>query len=280
MEPTFEELCRQVIEQLGEELYTLTKKNVIPEDQIIDELKDCDEPIYDPYDIEDLFGEVGCPICRRDGELFLGDISDPGVGGACRIDDTACSRHNGEYVGTFHTHPLGGNVPSVPDIMCALQGNEKIMCIGGTINNEPAVTCYGIKDRNQLRTRLSIPGLSYYPPVEDDPALVIEFYREEPGPTAGDLLENLSESIVRDIVSFDTGIDPSDPEIDELVEEFYDTLREGEIPDSYLETITDQPSEGELDEFELYPGETTARITQRQKEWIERDLHICELPRR
>lgn len=280
IEQEFSKTCGEIEDDLSQILYDLTRKNVITESKLVDQLCSSDEPIYDPFDIQDFLGEVGCPICRdkTTGKLFLGAVSEPLTGAGCRIQDKSCERMGGEYIGSFHTHPLGGNTPSEPDINCALEKDEEIMCIGGTINDKHTVTCYtpGPAARNSaISARLA---WGYYPKPDEDPACEVEFYREVPPPTADDLLETLDPRTVKEIITDVYRLPPEDPEVNSLASKFLETLAAGEIPDEYYEYEGGESiGEGEIDTFEIYSPDASERIDRERKEYMKYDFFMRDI---
>jgi hypothetical protein len=122
----FKTLCEEVRAQLGKRMVDLTQEYVPPEADLR-EAASVDEPMYEDSEIVRYLGEVGCPICRKNGELFLGEMSEPITGAGCRIKEQSCERMGGKTIGSFHTHPLGGNTPSLPDLECAISKKEEIV---------------------------------------------------------------------------------------------------------------------------------------------------------
>lgn len=276
----FEQLCDDVLTQIGDQLYALTEEHV-PLDEEIKDAMSCDEPLYDDWDVVRYMGEVGCPICRRGDTIFVGDLTPPCTGGGCNIRSESCARLGGEYVGSFHTHPVNGTTPSPADIETSIRDGEEIMCIGGNVGGKSQITCYTAKLLPRRRgIAVSIRG-SYYPNFEDlVPDGQIKFYRETPPPTPGEVLEALlpNEDEIRHLIADSYHIGVDDEEMPELVEEFINTLKRGEMPDEYLEYYDyDQPSEGFEDTIDIYLGENSKKLEERYHEFLKRDLFLCKL---
>ena len=88
----FEQLCDDVLTQIGDQLYALTEEHV-PLDEEIKDAMSCDEPLYDDWDVVRYMGEVGCPICRRGDTIFVGDLTPPctagdAISGPNRVPDS------------------------------------------------------------------------------------------------------------------------------------------------------------------------------------------------
>lgn len=274
----FNALCDAIRRQVGDELRQLTERYVLSEEEMKEAISS-DEPMYDDYEIRRYLGEVGCPICRDGDRIFLGELSHPETGAGCRIKEGSCQRMGGTYIGSFHTHPIGGNTPSVADIECGIRQEEEIMCIGGNVGDEYKVTCYTPRAIVRKRGLIYNPmGGRYYPQEDDIPATgEIEFFRETPPPTAEDVLDaigNNDEEIVR-LITMYHGIDEDDPDVEELVEDFRNTLKDGKIPDEYWEGR--QEVEGEFDTLELYTGDSLREIEKRRRAFLQRDVYLCDL---
>ena len=272
----FSKLCLEVRRQVGKELLELTKRHVKSEDALIEAIS-FDEPMYDDVDIIKYLGEFGCPICRKDDRVFLGTPSEPATGAGCRIREASCERMGGEYIGSFHTHPIGGNTPSVADIECGIRREEEIMCIGGTIGGDYRVACYSPRSKPR-RIGLMYNPRGYYPDMSDiRPSGEIEFYREVPPPTAEDIVDAIgrNEDEIRSIIASYHMIETDDPDMPEMVADFLATLAEGEIPEEYSDV--DIESEGEFDTLEIYLGDDLREIETRRRDILRRDLHMCEL---
>lgn len=276
----FLKLCATVREQVGAELRELTARHVLSEEELADAFE-YNEPLYDDNEIIQYLGEVGCPICRKGDRIFLGALSEPLTGAGCRIKEASCERMGGEYIGSFHTHPIGGNTPSVPDIECAISKEEEIMCIGGNIGGDYKVSCYTPRTKARRVGLFYNPMLGrYYPDDSDIPvAGKLEFFRETPPPTAEDVLDAIGrdEDAIRHLISMYHGMGADDPEMPNMVSGFLATLAEGEVPDEYW--AADHETEGEMDSIEIHMGNGLRRIEERRKAFLLKDMHICEVER-
>jgi len=274
----FNALCDTIRRQVGDELRQLTERYVLSEEEMKEAISS-DEPMYDDYEIRRYLGEVGCPICRDGDRIFLGALSHPETGAGCRIKEGSCQRMGGTYIGSFHTHPIGGNTPSVPDIECGIRREEEIMCIGGNVGDEYKVTCYTPRAIVRKRGLIYNPMAGRYYPQEDDiPATgEIEFFRETPPPTAEDILDAIgnNDEEIMGLITMYHGLDKDDPDVEELVEDFRNTLKDGEIPDEYWEDYQDV--EGEFDTLELYTGDSLREIEKRRRAFLPRDVYLCDL---
>lgn len=233
--------------------------------------------MYDDFEIRRYLGEVGCPICRDGDRIFLGALTEPETGAGCRIREGSCRRMGGTYIGSFHTHPIGGNTPSLPDIECAIRSEEEIMCIGGNIGGDYRVACYSPRSKPR-RIGLMYNPRGYYPDMSDiRPSGEIEFYREVPPPTAEDIVDAIgrNEDEIRSIIASYHMIETDDPDMPEMIADFLATLAEGEIPEEYSDV--DIESEGEFDTLEIYLGDDLREIETRRRDILRRDLHMCEL---
>lgn len=270
----FEELCEEVRNTLKERMLEITKKNVLgPEDYeslLEEEERDV---MYDPYDIENLLGEIGCPICRGKDGLFIGKCLAPGTGAGCNIDYASCERMGGERIGSFHTHPIGGTTPSVPDLECSMVRDEEIACIGGYDGEEYLVRCYRPRETARKYGLIYNPFVGYYQDKEE-PDGKIEFYREPPPPTPEDLLADLSDKMIEPIVAsyFET-LDQE--EIDRRVQRFRRELEEGEIPVEYWEGF--ESMEGYVDEIPFYSPEKLKKVEKSRLVKVSRDAMYCKL---
>lgn len=274
----FSQLCTAVRKQVGDELLALTRRHVLDEEELSEALEG-DEPLYDDSEIRRYLGEVGCPICRTGDRIFLGAKSEPETGAGCRIKEASCERMGGEYIGSFHTHPLGGNTPSVPDIECAISREEQIMCIGGNVGGDYKVSCYTPRAKTR-RTGLRYNPMMgrYYADESDIPAMgELEFYRESPPPIAEDVLDAIghNEQEIRYLLARYHGVREDDPDMPEMVIQFLATLAEGEVPEEYY--AADRESDGEMDSIGVYSGDAIRTLEKRRRAVLTRDMHICEV---
>ncbi len=276
----FTALCGEVRAQLGERMVELTEKYVLPEADLL-EAASIDEPTYDDSEIVRYLGEVGCPICRKNDELFLGEMSEPITGAGCRIKEQSCERMGGKTIGSFHTHPLGGNTPSLPDLECAISKKEEIMCIGGKIGDAPVVSCYTPKQPYRMRGMSLIEAQHYNPDVSDIPvAGELEFYRQSPPPNAEDVQEKIGDSddVIRGILSAYNRIETDDEDMPELVAEFKDKLRNGEVPEEYWEWAGDMTdSDGTLDSIAVYAADDMRKVNELRKDRVGTFAERCEV---
>lgn len=274
----FDALCGLVRRQVGEELQRLTERYVLSDEEILEAVSD-KEPMYDDFEIRRYLGEVGCPICRDGDRIFLGALTEPETGAGCRIREGSCQRMGGTYIGSFHTHPIGGNTPSVPDIECAIRSEEEIMCIGGNIGGEYQITCYTPRETARKRGLRYNPMIGRYYPGEDDIEATgeLEFYREVPPPTSDDIFDAIgdNEPEIRGHIATYHGIDEDDPDMEEMVANFRKTLEEGDVPEEYQADGWD--TDGAIDTLEVYTGDALREIEKRRRAFLPRDVYLCDL---
>lgn len=287
----FQRLCKKVDSDIGKDMLALTEKNVLSyedyKDVVItseEEEENWEKEIQDDWDVRHYLGEAGCPICQdKEGKLFLGDCSEPTTGAGCSIDIGACARRGGVKVGSFHTHPMGGNTPSVPDMECARSGGEKIFCIGGLIGHDRQISCYALNQRSQKHGIIYNPFTGSFYKDREEPAGIIRFYREPPPPTASDLLADLDEKMIRDIIEHtyhqwrEEFTEEEKKEVEDRVKEFRASLERGEIPDEYWEQYGEDGIEGEMDELNVFTPDQIPAVEKDRKEFLKNFLFICEM---
>lgn len=271
----FEALCDVVRRQVGRELLRLTRDNVLSD---ADAHRIVGRRLWDKRESQRYIGEVGCPICRDENRIFLGEMSESAAGGVLFIDDKSCEKRGGEHIGSFHTHATGGTYPSAEDIGRSISEEEKIMCIGGNIGGGVGVTCYYPRESTRMHGLVydSDTG-EYYPPVTGvTPLGKVEFYREFPLPTPEEILkfaEDNRDEVVRVLAEYND-IPGDDPKMPKLIDEFIETLKSGEIP----KCVGDEGEpDWDLATLELYAGHDLPRVERKMREFLEKDLYICRL---
>lgn len=270
----FSKICDETRTQIKKEMMELVKKRVSSYEDYKD-LIESEEPLMEYNDITDLLGETGCPICKKENKLFLGDCTEPNTGAGCNIDYGSCKRRGGEKIGSFHTHPLGGTTPSLQDMVCSGSQEEKISCIGGLKGKGFGITCYTLNERGRSFGILYNPFLGKYYPDTEKPDGKIEFYRETPPPTASQLLEDLNdETIGHIVINYFERDKISNREKLRRIERFKNALKRGEIPDEYWENYE---SEGEMDSLDVYSPKKLEKVEKERKAFLSRDTFLCEL---
>jgi len=259
-------ILRNLEEMLANDLCEITASQV----ETYEDYKDIVETednvaaeVLDYWDIKNLLGEIGYTICelQKSGKLVLTDNVEPETGAGCRLTTRECEKLGGKPVGSFHTHPVGGNTPSIADIECSLK-KELFFCIGGYDGDDHRVTCYTpwprIRERGIMYNPLS--NNPYYPRPSVPPDGKINFWREEPAPTAQDLLED--------------GVYKYWSDEPEEQEAFRKMLEEGEIPDEAWENYE---SAGENDSLDIYTPEKLKVVEAERKEFLKRDFDVMEV---
>lgn len=274
-------LYNNVKKQVGKEMCKITKDKVLTTAQFNDvvitkhdtDTAAMDKTLTDYDDAKHYLGEIGCPICKKDDKIFLGKCLEPDVAAACNIQYRECEKVGAEIIGTFHTHPLGGNVPSESDITCFIGNKEPISCIGGKIGDEDRIACYQPNFMTEMRGFVHTrPFTGYYPKFGEKPDGVIKFWTEEPPPTPDDLLAELSDIEIENIISiYDRSIPQR--ELDRRVKEFKDELEEGSIPDDFWDMYE---IEGYQDEIPIYSLGQQKRRDKMLKNHLKKDYLIYE----
>lgn len=92
---------------------------------------------------ENIYRELGFNLCHIEGSNELKDDTHC-IGTECSLPlEKTCK--TGSKVGTFHTHPTGDSVPSLPDLWGGYYyGTE---CVGGITDKK--IVCYIRKDKER-----------------------------------------------------------------------------------------------------------------------------------
>ncbi len=275
IEKEFIRTCNRIRQEIGRDLINITNAHVLKEDKIRELANKNDNIMSDKEKIRSYISEVGCPICEKDGKLFLGNIEKSGVAGACNIDYGECARKGGKRIGNFHTHPFGDNIPSIDDLMCSKGKGESIMCIGGTNGKKDEVMCYTL--RNKTRNTKNFVD-KYYDFFENlNPSeKIIKVLSEPPLPTVTDLIRDLhDEDILHMVVSAEERKSVPMDEKMERIKRFKKELKRGVIPKEYWDQYI--PDEGEIKEFMVYKPEELRKIKKEARKLLEQDTFICDI---
>lgn len=260
-------------EVLLDEMCEITKKHTPDLEEVIITPEDSEEEasykeLRDPYDVQELLGEAGCPICEKDGDYFLGECETPPTGAGCRINYPYCESKDAKAVGGFHTHPLGGTTPSVQDLECSISQEEEVFCIGGRIGDKLKVTCYTPEQRTKEKGLWYNPFIGYYPKFDVPEKGKIVFWRETPPPLASELNVEMSDENLAEY--FRTALDKTpEKEVQERVKEARTCLKRGEIFDEFWEYY--EP-EGEMDEIDAHLPEDLDKLEEMKLSFLSRDF--------
>lgn len=261
-----------VLDQLLDKMCDLTDEFAGNVEEVIIRPEDSEDEahwkeIVDLWEIENLLGETGCPICEKeDGTLFLGKCETPHTGAGCRIDYGSCEKEGAKHIGSFHTHPIGGTTPSLPDMQCSLNQEEKVFCVGGKVGDKAKVTCYTPRGLTSEKGLWYNPFKGYYPEFPDTPPEgKIRFYREEPPPLPSEIQTMLTDD---DVLMHLWG-EPSEEEKKEFIEYFRGKLAEGEYPQEYWDVYE---TRGEMDEIEVYLPEQLEKVEEKKLAFVSRNF--------
>jgi hypothetical protein len=126
-------------------------------------IEDCDQ--FSQRDIDEMFNlvamhkktgkEHGLRLCEKDNKITL---SSHCVGAKCHISPKKFAKvtcpEGTKEIGSFHTHPKIGYLPSPSDIIVMLNEDEKLSCIGTDIYPDEEkekfhrlIDCHEIKSR-------------------------------------------------------------------------------------------------------------------------------------
>jgi hypothetical protein len=240
--------------------------------------------LKDESDIVSVLGEAGCPICETQyGRLYLGPWCEPDVGAGCNIDEKACERRGDRHIGTFHTHPLGGNTPSPQDMDVAFRGKEEMFCIGGKVGGKPVVSCYIPNMRAKIQGPMAIinPFVPTYPMPDVESYGKIHFWRQTPPPTATDILETkYSDEDMAEWGEWQYNKNESKARRKQRIAEYKEQLSRGEIPEDYWQAYweyQDSNTEGDFDSIDVFEPKHQAMINKQQKDMLRRDYNVVEV---
>lgn len=254
------------------EMCEVTKKHTPNLEEVIITPEDSEEEasykeLTETYDIQELLGEAGCPICEKDGNYFLGECETPPTGAGCRINYPYCESKGARAIGGFHTHPLGGTTPSLPDLECSVSQKEEVFCIGGRIGDKRKVTCYTPEQRVKEKGLFYNPFVGYYPKFDVPAEGKIVFWRETPPPLASELNVELSDEDLAEY--FRTTFDETpEKEVQKSVKEARAGLERGEIFDEYWEAYEPQ---GEMDEIDAHLPEDLKKLEEMKLSYLSKD---------
>ncbi len=268
-------LLERFPELLLKEMCVLTEQNTSDLKDVIITDQDTEEEGYDKElkdrdEIAGLLSEAGAPICEKDGTFFLGDVTEPETGAGCRIDRAYCASKGAKTVGTFHTHPLGGTTPSLPDLQTSANEKEELFCVGGRIGDKRKVTCYAPGPRvTAWGGPVYNPLRGYYPKFDVPETGKIVFYREPPPPLASELnVEMTDETIVELLTAYE---DYTKKELQEKIKEVRAGFEKGEIFEEFWENYE---AEGEMDELETYSPKDLERLEKLKLDFLASDYYI------
>jgi len=242
-------LFDDIFSDLGPAFKEVIESKVLKYEDIEGELE-----LMDPNDTEEVLGEAGAPICMKDGHFHLGRVREPCVGAGCRIDSYC---EVGRKVGSFHTHPLVGVWPSIPDMETSSRESEVFFCIGGRLKDDrPYAACY-ISTGKKLFINPFVPFYQF----SEEPRGNIRFWRQEPEMETEELLSEVFSD--RDL-AWEFGDEPEFEDIEcDTEEELGARIREriletGDMPERYYD-FADSP-EGEWDTLDSYAPEQGERL--------------------
>lgn len=203
-----------------------------------------------------LLEEVGCSVCHLpNGHIKLVACTESGTNAGCNISFMQCQQMGGKHIGTFHTHPIGTPLPSIPDLNCTHDKHEPVFAIGGRIGGDVVIRVFVIESFSALKHHLDMEGTRSMsrlfgggPSHNPDRIGYIRFWREDPGPTPEEAIE---------IIETTEGDDPEsfweDHDGMELRKAIVDELNTGTFPSEWFEMFEQDGREGEWDALDVLP---------------------------
>lgn len=160
------EKCNELSPSIINRMIGIASRNIFPLHSFLKH----NRVITDSEDIELFTTEVGSSICRVQATLVLTDPK-PCINLRCDIDVNACQKMNGEYIGSFHTHPIYLPRPSATDLGSAIIRGDRWSCIGGSIGGKISVACYTPKSNLTQKDaqKIGILGTDTYYNIQTHP---------------------------------------------------------------------------------------------------------------